>query len=567
MLDRLIDRMGDSNPQIFRELKERLTLRNIGIAVAGAVVIQILVLLYFNGQIPIPILSDITNESTPKEMYRQAYSRYCYFNEIRNGYSPGEICTIDGNGGFKINWQTWRSDVFICLSWILPLGLLLGSVYTLVADLVQEEKRGTLNFIRLSPQSAQKIFIGKILGVPMLVYFAAALMVPLHLWMGLSAQASITTLASWYATLGGIWFLLASASVLYVLLGGVQAIVTVIAVAFPLCLPIAMFNAFMSGTINGEQWLKDNDRISWFGLPIDSSATCFYIFSTGCCLVASYGIWQMLDRRYLNPTATVMGKYQSYLINFCLQLWIAGFTVPLMFAASTKYWATRQTLSGFALVDFMALLLLIPMLLPNKQALQDWSRYRRDRTQQRRKFIQRDLLQDLIGNDKSPAILTIAINVGMAMVVWIPVSILALTARSRGMDFNNFSTPGHVTRLVAMICVAASLILIYTAIAHLGLFLKVRKRNLWIFAIVGVTAILPLVVAYVLSPVHSPTGLAAVVLLFSPFAPMGIFQLAGTTIFAAFTAQMAMFGALTHQLQRQLKISGRSQSKELLAQS
>jgi hypothetical protein len=567
VLDRLIDRMGDSNPQIFRELKERLTLRNIGIAVAGALVIQILVLLYFNGQIPIPMLSDSNNTSIPKEMYRSAYSKYCYFNDVRNSYVPTEQCKIDGSSGnFKINWQTWRSDVFICLSWILPLGLLLGSVYTLVADLVQEEKRGTLNFIRLSPQSAQKIFIGKILGVPMLVYFAAALMVPLHLWMGLSAQAGILTLASWYATLGAMWFLLSSTSVLYVLLGGVQAIVTVIAVAFPLCAPIALINAFLSGTINGEQWLKDNDRISWFGLNIDSSAACFYIFITGCCLVASYGIWQALERRYLNPTATVIGKYQSYFINFCLQLWIAGFTVPLIFVAATKYWVTRQTLSGFAIVDFMALLLLIPMLLPSKQALQDWSRYRRERTQQRRKFIQQDLLQDLIGNDKSPAILTIAINVGMAMVAWIP-AIFALTARTQGMSFNDFSTPGHITRLVAGICVAASLILIYTAIAHLGLFLKVRKRNLWIFAIVGSMMILPVVVAYVLSPVHSPTGFAAVVLLFSPFAPIGIFQLAGTTILATFTAQVAMFAALTHQLQRQLKISGRSQSKELLAQS
>ncbi len=565
MLDRLIDRMGDSNPQIFRELKERLTLRNIGIAVAGALVIQILVLLYFNGQIPIPMLSDVNNESLPKEIYRSAYSKYCYFNEIRNGYTPSEKCQIDGSGSFKINWQIWKSDVFICLSWILPLGLLLGSVYTLVADLVQEEKRGTLNFIRLSPQSPQKIFIGKILGVPMLVYFAAALMVPLHVWMGLSAQASITTLASWYATLGGMWFLLASTSVLYVLLGGVQAIVTVIAVASPLCLPIAMFNAFLSATINGEKWLTDGDRISWFGLPIDCSAVSFYLFSTGCCLVASYGIWQTLDRRYLNPTATVMGKYQSYLINFCLQLWIAGFTVPLIFAASTKYYVTRQTISGFAIFDFMALLLLIPMLLPSKQALQDWSRYRRERTQQRRKFIQRDLIQDLIGNDKSPALLTIAINVGMAMVAWIPVSLFALTTNS-GMS-DDFNTPAYTTRLVAGICIAASLILIYAAISHLGLFLKVRKRNLWIFAIVGVAMILPIVVAYVLSPVKSPTGFDAVALLFSPFAPIGLFQLAGTTILATFTAQMAMFAALTHQLKRQLQISGRSQSKELLAQS
>ena len=118
---------------------------------------------------------------------------------------------------------------------------------------------------------------------------------------------------------------------------------------------------------------------------------------------------------------------------------------------------------------------------------------------------------------------------------------------------------------MAGICVAASLILIYTAIAHLGLFLKVRKRSRWILAIVGSMMILPVVVAYVLSPVHSPTGFAAVLLLFSPFAPIGIFQLAGTTILATFAAQVAMFAALTHQLQRQLQISGRSQSKELLA--
>jgi hypothetical protein len=567
ILDRLIDRVGDSNPQIFRELKERLTLRNIGIAVAGSLLIQLLVLLYFNGQIPVPvaqtnaIYSSVTNDTVPlsqQQRFRETYSKYCNFS-TEYYYTSSKLCKVDASDNFKINWQKWRLDVFICLSWILPLGLLLGSVYTLVADLVQEEKRGTLNFIRLSPQSAQKIFIGKIFGVPMLVYLAAALMVPLHLWMGSSAQATIPVMASWYATLGAMWFLLSSTAVLYVLLGGVQAIVTAIAVAFPLCLPIATINAFMSGAINNEKWLTDSNRISWFGLTIDSSAVCFYIFATSCCLVASYGIWQALERRYLNPTATVIGKYQSYLINFCVQLWIAGFTVPLIFATSSN-WGTRDMLAGFAIVDFMALLLLIPMLLPSKQALQDWSRYRRERTQQRRKFIQQDLVQDLIGNDQSPALLTIAINVGMAMISWIPVSIFAITAR-----LDHFSTPWYVTRLVAGICVAASLILIYTAIAHLGLFLNVRKRSLWIVAIVGGMMLLPLVGAYVLSPVHSPTGFAAVLLLFSPFAPIGIFQLGDVNILATFATQLAMFAALTRQLQRQLQISGRSLTKELTA--
>ena len=148
--------MGDSNPQIFRELKERLTLRNIGVAVAGSLVIQVLVFSYFNS----------------------------------------------------------RSDIFGYLSWILSLGLILGSVYLLVADLVRERKRGTLNFIRLSPQSAQQVFIGKILSVPILIYVAAAAMLPLHLLMGLGSGRSLQLLAGWYVTIGAMWFLLSSVAVL-----------------------------------------------------------------------------------------------------------------------------------------------------------------------------------------------------------------------------------------------------------------------------------------------------------------------------------------------------------------
>jgi hypothetical protein len=574
ILDRLIDKLGDSNPQIFRELKERLKLRNIGIAIIGSLVIQAFILLYFNAQIPMPVLatpqaisSPATQSSNPipSSRFKDTYSKYCQISINKQNYS--QLCEVDGSDNFKINWQKWRSDLFICLSWTLPLGLILGSVYMLVADLVQEEKRGTLNFIRLSPQSARKIFIGKILGVPVLVYLAVALMVPLHLWMGFSAQATVPLLASWYLTIGSIWLLLSSGAVLYVLLGGVQAIITVIAVAFPNCLPLAVINVMLSATIDREAWLTDSEHIAWFGLRISDSAILFYAFATGSCLLASYWVWQALERRYLNPTATVISKYQSYVVNFCCQLWIAGFTIPLVFADPDKYYDTRQILSVLAMIDFVALLSLIPMLLPTKQALQDWSRYRRERTYQRRKFWQRDLFRDLIGNDKSPALLTIAINVGMALVVWIPTAILALTVRTRGMRFNEFSTPGHVTRIVMGIGIAASLILIYSAIAHLGLFLKVRKHRLWIAAIVSVMMFLPLAGAYVLSPMHTPTGLAAILLLFSPFGGIAIFQLGGLSILAILAAQVTMFTALTHQLQRKLKISGQSPTKELLAQS
>ena len=546
IIDRLIDKSGDSNPQLFRELKERLTVRNIGIAIAAAIVIQGLVLLYFNGQIPVPMYDDTAIAGASAHKLIQKYSIYCRFSNRENIYD--NLCKLNETGNYLIDWQKWWSDVFTYLSWILPLGLILGSVYMLVADLVQEEKRGTLNFIRLSPQSARQIFIGKILGVPIFVYLVAAAMLPLHLFVGITAGGSLPLLASWYVEIGSIWFLLSSAAVLYVLLGGIQAILTVIAVSYPICLPLLGINAFTSATIDRAEWLVTIGKdISWFGLPIVSSTIFFNAFGTGCCLVASYWVWQALERRYLNPTATTIGKSQSYLMNLCLQIGVAGFAIPL---ALRSVYVEEGIRVALAAMDAIVLALLIPMLLPRKQALQDWSRHRRERVTHQQRFWKRELFLDLIHNDKSPALLAIAINIGMAMVLWLPIA----------MTFNSASDR---FRFLASVCIAASLMLIYTAIAHLGIFLNVRKRNVWILAIVAGVVALPLVGAFILSPNQSPTGIAAIVLIFSPFAPIGMMQLGGVSILVTFAAQLAILAALTRQLQRQLRISGRSQTKEL----
>jgi hypothetical protein len=584
-LGTIVDRFGDANPQLFRELKERLTLRNLGIAIVASLLVQGLTLLYFNGQVPVAMsasallelngqspvavpeavsIENVDSVDRPIEEHYDlstnddTYSKYCQSSPKA---ARIDRCRLDSTGNFQINWQIWRSNVFNCLSWILSIGLILGSVYLLVADLVREEKRGTLNFLRLSPQSAQKIFIGKILGVPILVYLAAALMLPLHASLGLSIGSSVPVLMSWYVTIVATWWLFASTAVLYTILGGGQAIVTTIATGVPLWLTLLITNAYVEGIVN-------RDLLYWFGVNINRSAIWIYVFVTGCCSIASYWVWQALTRRYLNPTATAISKQQSYLINLCLQLWIGGFALPLMFADPSRYWATRQMLSWLALVDFLALLLSIALLLPSKQALQDWSRHRRERTQMGRKFWQRDLVRDLIGNDKSPALLTIAINVGMAMAVWLPVSLLVkIEIPQMDMKFDEWSAPNIQLKLAAAVCIAAALMLIYATIAHLGLFLKVKQRNFWTVAIVGSLTILPLVGAFALSPARVPTGLAAIFILFSPFAPIGLCQLSLGTIFASFVAQLGVFATLARQLQRQLQISGRSQSQELLTRS
>ncbi|MFM2303483.1 MAG: hypothetical protein RLZZ135_892 [Cyanobacteriota bacterium] len=550
ILDNIIDRSGDWNPQVFRELKERLTSRNIGITATLSLFIQGAVWFGYNSQIQLSEKTNPYTNETSGDYNNRIHSRYCT-EYLKDNYS--DVCKFDSSGNFlNPNWQLWHSDVFICLGWILSIGLILGSVYLLVADLVQEEKRGTLNFIRLSPQSAQTVFIGKILGVPSLVYLAAASMLPFHLFVGIAAGASIPLIAGWYLAIGSMWWLLSSGAVLYVLLGGIQPILTIIAVAYPTALPVFLINQFAAVTINHQPWRGEFDRVvQWFWLPVGGNVLLLYGFGIGCCLVMSYGIWQALERRYLNPTDTVMSKSQSYIANLCFQVWIAGFALPLM---PQRSYDTKAALVILAGLDFLALCLLIPLLLPSKQALQDWSRYRRERVNhQQRKFWQRELVQDLMRNDKSPALLSIAINIGIALVLWVPASLIS------------FSPISHGVRFIAGLCLGASLILIYATIAHWSRFINFKKRNLWTLAIVGGVMFLPSVFAFIISPSSSPTGIAAILLLFSPFAPVGILQLSGGTILATFAAQLLILAGLTRQLQQRLQITGQSQSKELLA--
>ncbi|WP_310487402.1 hypothetical protein [Chamaesiphon sp. VAR_69_metabat_338] len=545
-LTNIIDKLGDSNPQIFRELKERLTVRNITLAIVCAAIVQGLVLLYFNGQIPVP-----TDEALSAQKLG-VHSSYCLVPPS-SGYDES-YCRLSPNGGFIIDWQKWWLDIFTCLAWILPFGLILGSVYTLVADLVREEKRGTLNFIRLSPQSAQTIFSGKIIGVPSLIYLAIAAILPLHFIAGMNAGGNITLLLSWDLAIGALAFLLASATVLYVLLGGVQAILSTIAIGYPLWMPLMAINTVVIRSIERDGDVFGIDALRWFGLPIASNALLFYAFEIGTCSIASYWIWQVLERRYLAPTATIVGKFQSYRLNLCWQIWIAGFAVSAILSSSGGSYVRESAANWFAAIDFAVLLLLIPTLLPSKQALQDWSRYRRERvTHPQRKFWQRELMTDLIGNDKSPALLAVVINLGMALVLWLPLSFFAFARLLTGFQF------------AVSICIAASLIAIYAAIAHLALFFNFKQRKVWIIGSIGGAMFLPMVGAFVLSSNHTPTGLAATLLVFSPLASIGIPQLPIGALVASILTQLGIFAFLTRQLQRKLQQSGQSQTNRLAA--
>lgn len=132
MLEQLLNCISDWNPQLIRELKIRLNLPNIIIATAISLLAQAL---------PWLLPARMTHHDTPDWWLR--------------------VCEI-------LDREIW-------------LGLAIGGIYLLASDFDREIRQGTIDILKLTPAKPTKILLGKLLGVPILIYWAVFLALPLHL--------------------------------------------------------------------------------------------------------------------------------------------------------------------------------------------------------------------------------------------------------------------------------------------------------------------------------------------------------------------------------------------------
>ena len=188
MMPNLIDKIGDWNPQLLRELKGRLKFFNVAIAVVTSLLLQLVVFLYQFYDFPNDKYS-ITGtycrlhqayQLQEKQIYQESNpSRFSNLNPfLFKNFCPQN----------EIDWQLWWRDnweyIFLTFSVIFVFTLSVAGTYLLINDLAKEETRGTLNFIRLSPQSETSILTGKLLGVPSLIYLIILVAVPFHFSLG-----------------------------------------------------------------------------------------------------------------------------------------------------------------------------------------------------------------------------------------------------------------------------------------------------------------------------------------------------------------------------------------------
>lgn len=552
-----INQLGDWNPQLLREIKGRLKPRNLLISTATSLLGQFFLYRVFQTRLPIAANGILNSEQ----------NRYCTV-EVNYGEPT---CILDSLGNIGINWQLWWLDLFVWLSFIGVFALLILGTYMLIGDLAHEERRDTLNFLRLSPQPPQGILVGKLLGVPILLYLVVGLAIPLHLWAGLSASIPITLILGFYGLLLASWLFCSSAALLFSLvshwLGGFQAslgssavlIFLSIASFKPLShIPSDWLNLFspflilehLIAATNLDYSAVDSPvvaHLEWFYLPIGGSLLAAIGLAVINCGLWAYWILQALQRRFSNPGKTAFSKQQSYLLVACLEVTLLGFaaTSP-KYRLSTELSFNFQQLLAYNLALFLSL---IVALTPQRQALQDWARYRREKVSSRKKFWSSSLVQDLIWGERSPAIVAIALNMAIAvsmLILWI---VFVLQDIDKLPAFFNM-------------VIGVNLLLICAAIAQLLMFMRTQKQALWICGILASVILLPPAILIVLSltPDKAP-GLW----LFTPFAWLSIEQASTSSIFLALLGQWSIFTLCTLRVTRQLQRVGESASKALFA--
>lgn len=433
ILNKWIDQMGDWNPQLFRELKGRLTLKSLGIVGVVSFLLQGLVYFSFIGSLP-----DVKTQRNP----------YCTGTSLVNWgdgqtpYSANDFCLKDVLGNVIINWHLWWSEIFFTLSLAGFFILLLGGVYLLIQDLGKEEKIGTLNFVRLSPQSATAIATGKILGVPCLVYSFVAFALPLHFWAGFKGGIPVHLIGMFYGVIAACCLFFYSGAMLYAVVSqGGAALKAWLATGglFYVMGTSTMFvvheHAHMRNLMDGIMLLNPlhiltyltqatpvADKLFWFRYDSLSDVTFFGVGLWHWAAIATvvhfviYGIgtyWfaQAFKRKFHNHQTTLLSKKQSYILTALLTIFCLGFSVQVPLSTSGDHSAWILTFTSLAVCGVFYLLTLIAILSPAYQSIQDWSRY------------QHHSVKEWLFGERSPAFWAIIVNGGIAFV---PLAIAAL---------------------------------------------------------------------------------------------------------------------------------------------
>ena len=570
----LLNALGDWNPQLYRELKSRLTfVKGRWVILASLLFQGGFVFLCFNR---IPQLDPITQAFKP---YTQ-YSRYC-FGEPASEYGYSHLtCTTDLKGALQINWQLWGLDVFTLLSTMGIILLLVIGVYLLIADLQKEAQQGTVNFLRLSPLSESDFIWGKIGGVPSLLYGFLLTCLPLHLITAAIAGIPLFLLLGYYSVLVAsavfffhiaLWiglntnsknsaFFQTQSAAIAGLLGIILVIFTASNAAtepwqpvflswFGLLYPGKVLNYLVESTFIAPHlvdYFHGNElhSLRWYGMALFQFAPLGMAFMTLNFAVGTYWVQQVLKRRFRRPQSTAWSKQQSFGLTLSFVAIANGFVFQADDLGYNPGDFLLLNLGTWQLSLWLFFLGLTFALLPHRHYLKEWSRYHHEAPRQYRTWGWQSL-----HNENSPALTAIACNLGLTALLSLPLLMILLPDKLRAnADYQpGLALLGFCLGLVGSFALAA--------LWQWGLGrLEINRLFVFVLTVIGMGA-MPVVIS-VGAHIHSPA-----VLWFSPLPILAMGKQTPALLFLSLLAQMAVMVGSQWQFRRYLNRLGRSESQ------
>jgi hypothetical protein len=544
MLKRILNAIGDWNPQLLREWQGRFKPWDVTGAFAVSAIVQFIFMTQRQGLLPRSYTTNYiyctgANVASPNATAPAGTAGASY-----PAIHHDPLCLKDAADNVIVNWHLWWHDNFVPLTQFLLGGVIVAGVYWLISDLIFEERRGTLNFVRLSPRSGKEILWGKLLGVPTLVYVALAAALPLHWYAAVQGQIPLDIFVGTYVvgTASCLFFL--SGALLWSMttsvLGYLQpwagagfAAMTVwvlMSAPFPFSSedPLNWLWLFEPSTVvkhlTERSYPRTFQSMTWLGLTYNASPLSTTLVTTAYLSLWTYWIWQALLRRFHNARGTVLSKKQSYIFTICLIGSLAGF-------ARNNYSSTALNMS------LIICLVMVTLITPNRQTLHEWARYRHQMPKE-------TLMSELLWGEKSPALLAVAVNMAIAVVLLSPAILMTANTYLNG-----------VLQLVAL----AIVVLMLAALFQIMLLLKAPRPELWAVGSWIGCWLFPVMAMALLDRSNVVWAVSI-----APWLAVHNTNTTIATILGTLATQLSIFGLLTHRLMRQLDRAAASESKALL---
>ncbi len=294
IIDRIVYTAGDWNAQLFRELKSRLQVKNIIVTILGSLLAQGTLLISFLLDLPTS-----PDSGTHRSSCQLSLSPLPFFS---SGKKTCELVPLKSSNGELlwavdvIDWPQWWGSLLITISGVIMMILVVMGVYLLTKDMRREKQHGTLDFVRLSPQSAASIFTGKLLGVPIFIYLAVGLAIPLQLVAGVGSRFGLINTLLWDL----LWIVIALSFYLVAMLMTkiVPIVVAILAWIIQYFVSMTM-RFFMNDTIHGSFKIICSESL------IIGDVIYPLLFGIFCCGFMSYSIWLLTCHHYMNPHKTI----------------------------------------------------------------------------------------------------------------------------------------------------------------------------------------------------------------------------------------------------------------------